>query len=225
MFANSLVRADDLACRGRRSILEEIHMHEDSPEDVVHDVFTETLWPGHPLGRPILGTEDRIRAATPASVRSFYRRHYLPGNLVVGGGGQRRARATCSGCCGHGWRRGSALGSQGALGVEPARARAARRRPRAPPAVRRKKTEQAHVVLGTNGLPRNDPDRFAFWVVNSALGGGMSSRGCSRRSARSAVSPTPRTPTTGSTRRPGLFSAYAGTTPAKAKEVDGSDAS
>ena len=64
-------------------ILEEIHMHEDSPEDVVHDVFTQALWPGHPLGRPILGTEERIAAATRASVRSFYRRHYVPGNLVV----------------------------------------------------------------------------------------------------------------------------------------------
>ncbi len=62
-------------------------MHEDSPEDVVHDLFTETLWPGHPLGRPILGTRARIRAATRASVRGFYRRHYVPGRLVVAAAG------------------------------------------------------------------------------------------------------------------------------------------
>jgi predicted Zn-dependent peptidase len=58
-------------------------MHEDSPEDLVHDVFTEALWPGHPLGRPILGTKDRIKASTRASVRGFYRRHYVPGRMVV----------------------------------------------------------------------------------------------------------------------------------------------
>jgi predicted Zn-dependent peptidase len=89
MFANSTIRRQDLAAEAQ-VILEEIHMHEDSPEDVVHDVFTEALWPGHPLGRPILGTEDRIRAATTASVRSFYRRHYVPGNLVVAAAGNVR---------------------------------------------------------------------------------------------------------------------------------------
>ena len=86
MLEHSTIQPDDLEAESR-VILSEIDMHEDSPEDVVHDLFTETLWPGHPLGRPILGTRARIRAATRASVRGFYRRHYVPGRLVVAAAG------------------------------------------------------------------------------------------------------------------------------------------
>ena len=92
MLLHSTITAADLA--GETDvILSEIDMHEDSPEDMVHDVFTEALWPGHPLGRPILGTKERIRASTRASVRGFYRRHYVPGRMVDLGGRQREARS------------------------------------------------------------------------------------------------------------------------------------
>ena len=64
-------------------------MHEDSPEEVVHDLFTEALWPDHPLGRPVLGTADTIRAATREKVRRFYRKHYVPGQLVAAAGNLR----------------------------------------------------------------------------------------------------------------------------------------
>jgi len=86
MLEHSLIRKADLDAE-RQVILEEINMHEDSPEDVVHDLFTETLWPNHPLGRPILGTVETIRAATPASVKRFYHKNYVPGWW--------RRRATC----------------------------------------------------------------------------------------------------------------------------------
>src|SRR5687768_803027 len=89
MLQRSVIRAADLDAE-RQVILEEIHMHEDSPEEVVHDVFTETLWPEHPLGRPILGTAPTIESATRASVRRFYRRHYVPANFVVAAAGNVR---------------------------------------------------------------------------------------------------------------------------------------
>ena len=89
MVQHSRIRADDLDAE-RHVILEEINMHEDSPEDVVHDLFTQTLWPEHPLGRPILGTVETILAADRGSVRRFYRRHYLPGHLVVAAAGNLR---------------------------------------------------------------------------------------------------------------------------------------
>ena len=82
MLQHSLIRTADLEAE-RQVILEEIHMHEDSPEDVVHDLYTEVLWPAHPLGRPILGTAATIEAATRDRVHRFYRRHYVPGNFVV----------------------------------------------------------------------------------------------------------------------------------------------
>src|SRR5437870_4951078 len=86
MLQHSMIRAGDLDAE-RQVILEEIHMHEDSPEDVVYDLFTETLWPEHPLGRPILGTKETIAAATKGSVGRFYRKHYVPGNLVIAAAG------------------------------------------------------------------------------------------------------------------------------------------
>src|SRR5512134_3245190 len=82
MLGNSVLRAADFEAE-RRVILEEINVHEDTPDDLVHDVFTETLWPGHPLGRPILGTRASILAASRDQVKRFYRRHYVPVYLVA----------------------------------------------------------------------------------------------------------------------------------------------
>ncbi len=217
MFTDSRIKSGDLSAEAQ-VILEEIHMHEDSPEDVVHDVFTQALWPGHPLGRPILGTEDRIRSATTTSVRSFYKRHYVPGNLVVAAAGNvrhddvvRLVRARMD--------TGRALGprSRSAWNL-----RAHARPPTSSGAtvVRRKKTEQAHVVIGTNGLARSDPDRFAFWVVNSALGGGMSSRLFQEIREKRGLAYTAYS-FHGQYTEAGLFSAYAGTTPGRAHEVLG----
>ena len=156
-------------------ILSEIDMHEDSPEDLVHDVFTEALWPGHPLGRPILGTKDRIKAATRGSVRASTGATTCPAD-----GGRRRpatcSTTSCSRCWASAWRSGKPLGPRGHSKMT-LRATARAPKPSGEDALKRRKTvEQAHIVLGTNGLPRTDPDRFAFLIVNTALGGGMSSR-------------------------------------------------
>jgi predicted Zn-dependent peptidase len=215
MLQHSTIRPDDLEAESH-VILSEIDMHEDSPEDVAHDLFTTTLWPGHPLGRPILGTRERIRAATRGSVRGFYRRHYVPGHLVVAVAGNvhhddlvRMLRQRMD--VGR-ERRGR---GDGAWHLREA--------PRAPKPsggtlVERKKTEQAHIVMGTNGLARTDPDRFAFLIANTALGGGMSSRLFQeirekRGLAYTAYSYHSQYAETG------LFSAYAGTTPSKATTV------
>src|SRR5205085_8649001 len=82
MLQHSLIRAADLDAE-RKVILEEINMHEDTPDDLIHDLFNEMLWPNHPLGRPVLGTVESIEAATRGQIVGFYRKHYVPGNLVV----------------------------------------------------------------------------------------------------------------------------------------------
>ena len=82
MLQHSVLRSADVDAE-RQVILEEINPHEDDPGDLVHDLFTETLWPGHPLGRPILGTRESIEGASRDQVRRFYRRHYRPANMVV----------------------------------------------------------------------------------------------------------------------------------------------
>ena len=199
MLQHSLIRKADLDAE-RQVILEEINMHEDSPEDVVHDLFTETLWPEHPLGRPILGTVDTIKAATPQRVRRFYRRHYIPGNFVVVAAGNVRHEDLIVLLRRH-LDTGRAL-RQGQRSSWNLRAGGAQPEPSGRSLMKRRKTEQAHICLGTNGLPRTDPDRFAFLIVNTALGGGMSSR-LFQEIREKRVSRTRSTATTPSTRRPG----------------------
>ena len=173
MLQHSTITGPDLAGEAD-VILSEIDMHEDSPEDVVHDVFTEALWPGHPLGRPILGTKDRIKASTRASVRGFYRRHYVPGRMVVSVAGNVQHDKLLAMLADR-MEVGKPLGARGRSNKE---LRTHRRAPKpsGEHALKAKKVEQAHLVLGTNGLARTDPDRFAFLIVNTVLGGGMSSR-------------------------------------------------
>ena len=167
MLRSSRIAREDVDAE-RTVILEEIGMHNDAPDDVVHDLFAEVLFGGHPLGRPVLGTSESIGAMSREAVARYWRRHYVPGNLVVAVAGNRTHDEVVE------------LVSdafEGAAG-EPLGPRPGRREPRAHRGlqVRHKPTEQAHVVLGTRALSRSDPRRFALGVLNIAFGGGMSSR-------------------------------------------------
>jgi predicted Zn-dependent peptidase len=197
-------------------ILEEINMHEDSPEDVVHDLFTETLWPDHPLGRPILGTVQTIDSATRNSVGRFYRKHYVPGNFVVAAAGNLKHEDLVAML-----HRRMETGRE----VRPKdpsvwnlRAIEHQPSPSGRRLVKRRKTEQANICLGTNGLVRTDPDRFAFLIVNTALGGGMSSRLFQEVREKRGLAYSVYSYHAQYTEA-GLFTCYAGTTPGRAEEV------
>ncbi|HWO70665.1 MAG TPA: pitrilysin family protein [Actinomycetota bacterium] len=215
MLEHSLLRPEDVESE-RRVILEEIHMHEDSPDELIHDVFNEALWPGHPLGRPVLGTRASVQAATREQIRRFYRRHYVPGNLVVVATGsvdhdQLLELLSASMAVGSVRSDGEPTGwNLRAGGRAPA--------PSGRTVVVRRKTEQAHIVLGTNGLARTDPDRFAFGIVNGAVGGGMSSRLFQRIREERGLAYSVYSYHTMYTEA-GVFAAYAGTTPAQAPDV------
>jgi predicted Zn-dependent peptidase len=217
MLQHSLIRSVDLDAE-RQVILEEINMHEDSPEDVVHDLFTETIWPEHPLGRPILGTVSTVQAASRDSVNRFYKRHYLPGHVVVAAAGSvdhdrlvglLRARM-----------------ETGRTLRQSQRSPTLTRKPqRAPVAsgrrlTKRRKSEQAHICVGTDGLGRTDPDRFAFMIVNTALGGGMSSRLFQEIREKRGLAYSVFSYHQQFTEA-GLFTCYAGTTPSRAEQVIG----
>ncbi len=150
----------------RQVILEEIGMRDDTPDDIVHELFAAALYPKHPLGRSVLGTRDTITAAARDDIAAYHRAHYRPENVVVAAAGNLEHGQMVE------------LISAG-LGVEDG-ARPARIDPSfAPPESvlgERRPTEQAHLVLGVRALSRDDPDRYALSVVNQALGGGMSSR-------------------------------------------------
>ncbi len=214
MLQNSLIRSADLDGE-RQVILEEINMHEDTPDDLIHDLAQETLWPDHPLGRPILGTKGSIEAATRQQVHRFYKQHYVPGTYVVVAAGnvdhdQLLTLIRDRIGAGRIRRQGSGSWKPRSTGQAP--------HPSGRSLVKKRKTEQAHIMLGTNGLARTDPDRFAFGVVNAALGGGMSSRLFQEiREKRGLVYSVYSYHTMYT--EAGMFAAYAGTTPARAKEV------
>ncbi len=150
----------------RQVILEEILMHEDEPSELVHDLFTEALFPGHPLGRDVLGTAETITALSRDAIAGHFLAHYRPPNVVFAAAGNLDHDELAAGI----ERRMSP-----APGQRPPRSDVRFAAPRRQ-IVSTRPTEQANVVVGMRSLSRGDDDRFALSVLNQVLGGGMSSR-------------------------------------------------
>jgi len=150
----------------RQVILEELLMDEDDPDELVHTLLFESLFPDHPLGWETVGTRETIESMSRAEIAAFHAEHYHPVNLVVAAAGDLdhdRVVAGVEACfAGH------------AGGVRPPRQ--APIEPPRPLVVRRRDTEQAHIALGYRAVPFDDPDRYALAVLNQVLGGGMASR-------------------------------------------------
>ena len=152
--------------REKKVILEEIKMVEDTPDDLVHEIFTQAFWAGHPLGRPILGTKESVEGLSQGRLRDYFQGAYAAQNVIISAAGNLE----------HSHLR-AAL--EEAFGSMPAKARNAAE---APPSVvpkvviRNKELEQSHVCLGTPSYPQNHGDRYASYVMNTMLGGSMSSR-------------------------------------------------
>ncbi len=147
-------------------ICEEIMMYEDSPEDLVHDVFAQSVWPDHALGRAIQGTLDAVRGLGRDDVRAYYERFYAPANMVVavaGHVGHDRAVEEVARRFGG---RGGAAPEVSALPP-----RAASRR-----MYREKDIEQVHICLGGEGVPLSDERVYALHLLSNLIGGGSSSR-------------------------------------------------
>ena len=152
----------------RQVILEEIHMRDDTPDDLVHELFAGALFPGHPLGREIAGTQETIGSVSRGALAAYHRMHYHPQNLVVAVAGNIDhddvvARVEASLPSSSDYARTPRV--DGAYATDPQ-----------PYAVVERPLEQAHLVLGMRSLPRDDPDRYALSVLDQVLGGGMSSR-------------------------------------------------
>jgi len=158
-------RPDDVEAE-RQVILEEIGMRDDTPDDLVHDLFTRAHFPEHPLGREVLGSPETIGAMPRDGIAAYHSAHYEPHNIVVAAAGNLEHERVID-----------LLGvrSPAATAARPPRPRPAAPRPE-PLALVHRPTEQAHLVLGMRSLPTLDPDRDALAVVNQALGGGMASR-------------------------------------------------
>jgi predicted Zn-dependent peptidase len=148
-------------------ILEEIKMEEDSPDYLVHEIFSSNFWQGHALGKPILGTPQTVRRFDSTMIRDFYRQVYSPANLLVTAAGNLTHQQMADLVRQH----FESLPPGAGAPVDPIPGTHARI------ALRNKKSlEQAHLCLGVPSYPLPHQDRFTCYVLNTLLGGGMSSR-------------------------------------------------
>ncbi len=166
VFAPSFAELD----QEREVVLEEIAMYEDTPQELVHDLFSEAVFADHPLGRPVIGTREVISSIGRDDIAGYHGDRYIGRNIVIASAGnlaheallellerieQKRSRA--------------APGPQQPRGLLVA----------VPPAgvrFQRKDTEQYHVCVGGPGISRSDPRRFAASLLDGILGGSASSR-------------------------------------------------
>ena len=156
---------DDIE-REKKVVVEEIKMVEDTPDDLVHELFTQGFWQDHPLGRPILGTRETVESFDADLLREYFAKAYTPQNLIVSAVGNLE----------HACVRDlveEKFGSLAEIG-EPVREE--------PPTVvpqvliRSKELEQSHLCLGVSSYPQNHDARYSSYVLNTLLGGSMSSR-------------------------------------------------
>jgi predicted Zn-dependent peptidase len=152
--------------REKKVIVEEIKMVEDTPDDLVHELFTQGFWENHPLGRPILGTRDTVESFDSDRLRKYFVDAYTPRNLVISAvGNLEHARV-----------RNLVTEKFGGItaGGEPLMEQAPTVVPKI--LIRNKELEQSHVCLGASSYPQNHDDRYSSYVLNTLLGGSMSSR-------------------------------------------------
>ena len=150
----------------RQVILEELAMDEDDPDDLVHTMLYQGLFPGHPLGWETVGTRESITAMSRDDIAGFFAEHYHPVNLVVAAAGALDHDEVVAGV------EACFAGRTG--GERPPRW--SPDRPPEPVIVHRRDTEQAHVAIGWRAMAFDDPDRYALAVLDQVLGGGMASR-------------------------------------------------
>jgi predicted Zn-dependent peptidase len=170
LLADVLLRsrfaADDIE-REKAVVFQEMKMVEDTPDDLVHDLFAERVWPGHPLGRPILGRREVVEALDRPTILGHFREEYTPGRVVVAvaGHAEHERVVDCFARRFDGFSRGSAP-------LHPMEA------PTLQPGIHMhsRPLEQVQVVMGFPGVSDTAPERYALYLLNDIVGGSMSSR-------------------------------------------------
>jgi predicted Zn-dependent peptidase len=219
-LATGLDLLGDMLCRSRVDaaelelekavILEEYKSIEDTPEDYVHDVFARTLWPAHPLGRPVIGRPEVVAALSAEDVREQMLRYYAPARMICAAAGNVDHEALVG-----------LLDAQfGDLPPGPGA------RSLTPPDAAMERTlvdrpsEQAHFVLGTTGMDENHEERWALRVLTLIAGGGMSSRLFQEVREKRGLCYSIAADAT-SYREGGMFVVYADTSQTQMAEVEG----
>ena len=152
--------------REREVVLEEVHMYEDTPDELVHDIHLSNIWAGHALGRNILGTISSIEKFDKSLIHEYYKEFYTPDNIVIAAAGnltheRLEELAECY--------FGKMTGNKQQVRLAP---------PTIIPGntIQTKAIEQVHLCLGTTSVPQTSPDIYTIHILNNILGGGISSR-------------------------------------------------
>lgn len=162
---NSIFDTEELE-KERKVILQEILMLEDTPDDRIHDLFSQMIWKDHPLGYPVLGTRETVGQLSREALLSFLAERYCGGNILICAAGNLEhaqvvdAIAAAFSAVPPGQRESNRPVASYRRGVN----------------IDDKDLEQMHICLGTRALPQNDPQRYEIYLLNTILGGSMSSR-------------------------------------------------
>ncbi|MEJ2745796.1 MAG: pitrilysin family protein [bacterium] len=168
MFLRPAIREKDVQ-REKAVIVEEINLYRDTPQHHVLDLFSEAMWLGHPLGRPLVGTVSTVGALSGDSLRNHQRQFYTLNNAVFAVAGRVNHAELLD-----------VVDELLPKNITPPRsprcipAPNARRKPYL--LLRKKDTEQTHLCVGVRGYHREHPDRYALQILSIALGENMSSR-------------------------------------------------
>ncbi len=152
--------------REKTVVLQEFGMVDDTPDDIIHDLFAERVWPHHPLGRPILGDRKVVQGLDRDTVLRYFRTEYCPERITIAAAGHVRHEQLVD-----------LLGSRFLDFQQPTAPRTSDR-----PALTtsldlvERPLEQVHFILGGQGLEHDSPERYALHLLNTVFGGSMSSR-------------------------------------------------
>lgn len=172
LITSSIVTALDVDAE-RKVVLEEIAMRDDDPSDLVHDLFSDTYYGDTSIGRPILGTVESIKGMSRNTVFNYYKKRYLPQDLVVAVAGNIKHKRVVA-MVEEVLSRDNFLDVMAAPVLRPNTV--VKNSKQQSVGLLFKKSEQAHMFYGMEGVARADERRFAMGVLSAALGGGMSSR-------------------------------------------------
>jgi predicted Zn-dependent peptidase len=165
LYLNSTFSAEEME-KERQVIAQEINMVEDTPDEYIHDLFSESFWPRHSLGFPILGRLETIGRMNRAWLREFFVQNYLGVEPVLVAAGRLKHEDFLR----------PVEERLGRIHLRPKERQSRPPRPHPQVFVKNKKLEQVHLLLGTQGFSASHPRRYVFSVLNTILGGGMSSR-------------------------------------------------
>jgi predicted Zn-dependent peptidase len=166
LVLNPVFNEDDIS-RERGVILEEIKMDEDNPDYLVHEIFTQNFWKDHPLGRPILGTRDTVKRFERPPVYEFYRQRFSPGNVIITAAGHLNHAHFVD------------LVSKHFKDLKPVSNGFHSAEPKIVPKIilrNKKALEQVQICVGVPSYPITHEKRHSSYILNTLLGGGMSSR-------------------------------------------------